>query len=251
MLHNFGVVCASSHLATNYHPPPTTTCLQLDLTYFKLKRRPLWACLFLSARLLAIRGIRRVNSPMDAFEEAVYVALNAPCPYSEPSPSDPESSQASLVLQDLITEDDSNWTANEANGQKRKFQRVPDLSPSRNLSSLPRYHYHGLANTQTQTQSCDEDEQLQQENLRKKSNKGAAASTATLVSGFVRDGSNSVSYKSNLPSHNKARSMHLPRLSLLITTCIVVQTRQRKAGFNLCFTIVFSRKDINRDTQAG
>lgn len=139
------------------------------------------------------------------------LCLNAPCPSSDPSPSDPESSQASLVLQDLITEDDSNWTANEANGQDRKYQRAPDdhlkyLSPSRNLSSLPRYHYHGLAITQTQTQQCDEDEQLQQENLRKKSNKGAAASTATLLSGFVGDGSNSVSHKSNLPSHTKARS---------------------------------------------
>jgi hypothetical protein len=193
---------------------------------------------------------------MDAFEEAMYVALNAPCPYSEPSPSDPESSQASLVLQDLITEDDSNWIANETNGQDRKYQRVPDdhlkyLSPSRNLSSLPRYHYHGLADTQTQTQQCDEDEQLQQENLRKKSNKGAAASTATLLSGFARDGSNSISHKNNLPFHNKARSVHLPRLSLLIIICIVVQTSQRKAGFNLRLTIVFSWKDTNRDPQAG
>lgn len=134
---------------------------------------------------------------MDAFDEAI----------------DPESSQASLVLQDLITEDDTNWTANEANGQDRKYQRVPDdhlkdISPSRSLSSLPRYHYHGLANTQTQSQQCDDDQQLRQENLRKKSNKGAAASKATLLSGFVKDGSNSVSHKSNLSSHNKSKHVN-------------------------------------------
>lgn len=237
---------------TTYHQPP-----QLDFGPLRAQVAPfLGVSFFVSPTTHYPRyPARQQSNLMDAFDEAMYVAVNAPSPYSESSPSDPESSQASLVLQDLITEDDSDWTANEANGQDRKYQRVPDdhlkyLSPSRNLGSHPRYHYHGLADTQTQTQQCDEDGQLQQENLRKKSIKGAAASTATLLSGFVRDGSNSVSHKSNLPSHNKARPMYLSRLSLLITICIVVQARQRKAGFDLRFAIVFSWKDINRDTQA-
>ncbi|KAF5380888.1 hypothetical protein D9615_004022 [Tricholomella constricta] len=79
--------------------------------------------------------------------------------------------QATQLLESMLDPGDSSWKTsnmrNQAPEDDRVVTRESDSSPSRNLSSLASYHFHGLA--QTQTQQLDDEVEVnegsQKENI--------------------------------------------------------------------------------------
>jgi hypothetical protein len=78
------------------------------------------------------------------------------------------------MLQELLANDkDASWKHTEAHESASKpHPNADSIHSSRNPSSLPHYHFHGLAATQTQSQPYEEDEAIHEGS--QKENIGAA-----------------------------------------------------------------------------
>lgn len=80
--------------------------------------------------------------------------------------SDPDSSQATQMIQELLERDSSPSKRNDSRSSALKTQNhhskevsSDSLPSSRTSHSIPQYHFHGLASTQTQSQHYGEDDE--------------------------------------------------------------------------------------------
>lgn len=93
--------------------------------------------------------------------------------------SDPDSSQATRMVQDLLEHDISPTKSTTSHNHRLKAQTnhsidisSDSLPSSRASHSIPQYHFHGLASTQTQSQHYEEEDEPQEGS--QKENIGAA-----------------------------------------------------------------------------
>ncbi|KJA27104.1 hypothetical protein HYPSUDRAFT_35669 [Hypholoma sublateritium FD-334 SS-4] len=82
---------------------------------------------------------------------------------------DPDSSQATQMIQDLLEPHTSPSKSGSAHNLRRRPQNqqpndisADSLPSSRTSHSIPQYHFHGLASTQTQSQHYGEDDEPQE-----------------------------------------------------------------------------------------